>query len=770
MEAKIAARCVVRVVAWTERWKSGRLVKRVCAVFAIALLSCTDLNVTVVDVTQITIEPPSLTLAVGDSANFTATLRDDGGNVLTGRAVSWSSSNSIAVTVGSDGSVIALAAGDATIRASSEGEQAEANVSVPQPPIIAVQPAAATFRVPAGGPPPASIQVAIRNDGTGTLDDLTTTVVYNAGEPGGWLTVTLESTNAPTTLTLAAAPGGLAHGIYTAAVAVSSPTSIPSSQTVTVVLDILEPSPSIALAATEISFTASDDGSDPAPRTVAITNSGGGALTGVSSSITYASGQPSGWLSASLSSTTAPATVTLQAATGSLAAGAYNATLEVTSGVASNSPQAVDITFTVTAAPVPPTIGLSPTNVTFNATAGGGDPGASTVAVTNTGGETLTGLSVSLTYASGQPGAWLTASLDQTTAPATLNMQALTGSLGAGTYNATVSVASPAASNSPQTVSVTFTVAPAPLPPAIGLSTTNVAFSGTAGAGNPSNQTVSVTNTGGGILDGLSSTITYASGQPTGWLNTTLSGTTAPATVTLQATTGALAPGDYSAAVSVAASVASNSPQTVDVTFTVTTLPAIGLSRATVTVNAIAGGGDPSTETVAITNTGGGTLTGLSSSVSYVSGTPGWLTATLNATTAPATLSLQAATGALGPATYVANVTVTSGVATNSPQTISVTFTVAPVSPPAAPTNLNANGQRNAIRLTWNDNSNDEQSFEVQRNTTGVNGPWDTIASLPANTTDFRDRNYVEGVTYWYRVLACNAAGCSSSNVDTGSN
>jgi uncharacterized membrane protein len=420
---------------------------------------------------------------------------------------------------------------------------------------------------------------------------------------------------------------------------------------VTVVLDIVEPPPTIALAATDISFTANENGSDPAPRTVAITNSGGGTLTGVSSSITYVSGQPSGWLSASLSSTTAPATVTLQATTGSLAAGRYSATLVVTSGVASNSPQIVDVTFTVAAAPVPPAIGLAPTNVTFNATAGGGDPGASTVAVTNTGGQTLTGLSVSLTYASGQPGAWLTAHLDRTTAPATLNLQALTGLLAAGTYNATVSVASAVASNSPQTVSVAFTVALAPLPPTIGLSTTNVAFSATAGADNPSNQTVSVTNAGGGILDGLSTTITYASGQPTGWLNATLSGTTAPATVTLQATTSALAPGDYSAAVSVSASVASNSPQTVDVTFTVTTLPAIGLSRATVTVNAIAGGGNPSTETVAITNSGGGTLTGLSSSVSYVSGTPDWLTATLNATTAPATLSLQAATGALGPAT-----------------------------------------------------------------------------------------------------------------------
>jgi hypothetical protein len=74
------------------------------------------------------------------------------------------------------------------------------------------------------------------------------------------------------------------------------------------------------------------------------------------------------------------------------------------------------------------------------------------------------------------------------------------------------------------------------------------------------------------------------------------------------------------------------------------------------------------------------------------------------------------------------------------------------------------------IRLTWTDNSNDEQTFEIQRNSTGANGPWATIGSVAANITDFRDRNYSSGVTYWYRVLACNVGGCTSSNVDTASN
>src|SRR5208337_2483679 len=78
--------------------------------------------------------------------------------------------------------------------------------------------------------------------------------------------------------------------------------------------------------------------------------------------------------------------------------------------------------------------------------------------------------------------------------------------------------------------------------------------------------------------------------------------------------------------------------------------------------------------------TGGGTLSGLSASVSYTSGS-GWLgTPSLNPTTAPATLTVQPNTTSLAVGTYMATVSVSSGVASNSPQTVSVTFVVAPSS------------------------------------------------------------------------------------------
>jgi len=116
---------------------------------------------------------------------------------------------------------------------------------------------------------------------------------------------------------------------------------------------------------------------------------------------------------------------------------------------------------TVSAAPQA-LIALSPGSVSIQDTAGTSDPAARTVTVTNTGGGTLGGLTVgTVTYGASQPGGWLFASLNGTTAPTTLTLQAVKGPLPAGTYTATVPIQSAAASNSPQSVSVTFQIAAA---------------------------------------------------------------------------------------------------------------------------------------------------------------------------------------------------------------------------------------------------------------------------------------------------------------------
>jgi len=102
-----------------------------------------------------------------------------------------------------------------------------------------------------------------------------------------------------------------------------------------------------------------------------------------------------------------------------------------------------------------------------------------------------------------------------------------------------------------------------------GLSRTSVAFAATSGGATPASQQVAISNSGGGSLTGLAlGTVTYGPGA-TGWLTSTLGGATAPTTLTLQPSSVPAAAGSYTASVPVSAAGASNSPQTVSVTFTV---------------------------------------------------------------------------------------------------------------------------------------------------------------------------------------------------------
>ena len=555
-------------------------------------------------------------------------------------------------------------------------------------PEIALSLSSLAFEGTAGAAEPAVRAIAVTNGGTGELTGLSATVSYATGQPNGWLVATLGTTAAPATLTVRVTTGSLEPGSYGASITVAAPGVAHSPIGVTFTVMAARTPPAIALSPTGVTFTATAGGASPAAQSVSVSNAGGGTLSGLTHTVAYQSGQPTGWLTAALSSTSAPSTLTLTAATGTLVAGTYNATVSVASPLASNSPRTVSVTFTVTAVPTPPAIALSPTGVTFTATAGGASPAAQSVSISNAGGGTLSGLTHTVAYQSGQPTGWLTAALSSTSAPSTLTLTAATGTLVAGTYNATVSVASPLASNSPRTVSVTFTVTAVPTPPAIALSPTGVTFTATAGGASPAAQSVSISNAGGGTLSGLTHTVAYQSGQPTGWLTAALSSTSAPSTLTLTAATGTLVAGTYNATVSVASPLASNSPRTVSVTFTVTavpTPPAIALSPTGVTFTATAGGASPAAQSVSISNAGGGTLSGLTHTVAYQSGQPtGWLTAALSSTSAPSSLTLTAATGTLVAGTYNATVSVASPLASNSPRTVSVTFTVMAVPTPPA--------------------------------------------------------------------------------------
>jgi trimeric autotransporter adhesin len=81
-------------------------------------------------VATIDLTPTSATLNIGGTQQFTATTRDASGNIVTGRSVTWSSSNGAVATISGSGLVTAVAAGTTTITATSEGRTASATVTV----------------------------------------------------------------------------------------------------------------------------------------------------------------------------------------------------------------------------------------------------------------------------------------------------------------------------------------------------------------------------------------------------------------------------------------------------------------------------------------------------------------------------------------------------------------------------------------------------------------------------------------------------------------
>jgi uncharacterized membrane protein len=639
------------------------------------------------------------------------------------------------------------------------------------PPAIALSETSRLFTATAGGADPGPHQITITNAGGGTLGGLSARVVYPSGQAADWLVPILSGPVAPATLSIGPRIGSLAPGTYTATVEVISTSATNSPQPISVTLQVGAPAtpPTIVLAPDTATFAATAGAANPAARTIQVANGGGGTLDNLTATVSYGTGQ-AGWLAATLGASAAPTTLVLQPDITGLAAGTYTATVAVASTAASNSPGTVSVTLNVAAQQVPPAIALSRNTVGFAAIAAAGNPASQTVDISNSGGGTLSGLATQIRYTSGQPSGWLAASLGATTAPSTLTLNATTGLLLPGTYTAVVDVQAPGTSNSPQSIAVTFQVTAPVLPPSIGLNPSSVTFNATAGGSNPASQAIAVANSGGGTLTDLSTSVTYGSGQPTGWLAATLGATSAPTNITVAATTGSLPAGTYTATVEVRSSVASNSPQTVAVTFQVAAAPvppAISLSRTSVSFAATAGGGNPSAQTVDIGNSGGGSLDDLTTSISYASGQPtGWLTATLASNTAPTQLTLQAVTGSLAAGTYSATVDVRSAKSSNSPRAITVTFQVAPSAlAPAAPTNLRARARGDdEIMLNWDDNANNETQYVVQRSALGP-GLWTFSVTLPANTNNYRDEDLRADTRYWYRVLACNAAGCTASGI-----
>src|SRR5437870_5563923 len=107
------------------------------------------ITVSTVPVASVTVSPSTASVPVGQTVQLTATPKDASGNPLSGRPVSWGSSNTAVATVSGSGVVTGVTAGAATITATSEGQSGTATITESTVPVasVTVSPGTASVQV-----------------------------------------------------------------------------------------------------------------------------------------------------------------------------------------------------------------------------------------------------------------------------------------------------------------------------------------------------------------------------------------------------------------------------------------------------------------------------------------------------------------------------------------------------------------------------------------------------------------------------------------------
>src|SRR5947208_9962516 len=170
-------------------------------------------------VAAVKVIPAVVSLLVGAAVQLTATTTDSAGNLLSGRSISWSSSDAAVASVNSSGLVTSVAQGSATITATSEGQSAAVPVTVTSVPVASLQisPASANVFVGQTLPLTATTKDAAGNTLTGrpvawASSNPSVVTVSSSGQVAGVtqgsvaITATSESKTATATINVAIVP------------------------------------------------------------------------------------------------------------------------------------------------------------------------------------------------------------------------------------------------------------------------------------------------------------------------------------------------------------------------------------------------------------------------------------------------------------------------------------------------------------------------------------------------------------------------------------
>jgi uncharacterized protein (TIGR03437 family) len=241
---------------------------------------------------------------------------------------------------------------------------------------------------------------------------------------------------------------------------------------------------------------------------------------------------------------------------------------------------------------------VSPAQLSFGYQIGTAVPEAQTLALSSS-----TGANVSFT-AFAQPtncGSWIVLNQNSGATPSTLSIQVNTSGLTAGTCTGAINITAPGASNPNVSVPVSLLVSTLPL---IQVPATGPTFTYQIGGTPPAAQDVQITSSTSGL--NIAASASPNNGGPNFLQITPANGTTPLAlTLTVVPTVlQTLGPGTYTETVTLSGAGAGNSPQSFNVTLTVSSNPILISSQQSLNFNYQVGQTAPPNQTITITSSG----------------------------------------------------------------------------------------------------------------------------------------------------------------------
>jgi uncharacterized protein (TIGR03437 family) len=402
---------------------------------------------------------------------------------------------------------------------------ASLTVATPAPATtISVSPPSLDFTYSVGPNAPATQTIVVSSDNP--MSGVNFTASFGPG--CNWLTLNAAGGVTPANLIASASAAGLVPGRYACTITINAPAASNSPQTVHASLMVTQPT-TISANPSSLMFTYRLGSSAPATRTIVVSSTS--PASGVAFQVAADSG--CGWVRLSAVDGTTPALVTASVNTTGLTTTSYSCTLTITAPTAINGTQIVQASLDVSDRP---TLVLSPSSLTFSASAPGLLPPSRTIFC-------FAGAPVGFSATSSD--SWLILSFSSATTPATLGVSINPAGLMPGVYQGAINVHSPASQPVTQMLPVTLNVGGAQTPPGLTARPAEFVFSFVQGAQQPQSRQVTITGSGA-----------YQAHSDSPWLALTPNlGTLNPtAVLSLTADPAGLSPGTYTGSVTVSGS------------------------------------------------------------------------------------------------------------------------------------------------------------------------------------------------------------------------